>query len=331
MSPDLGDVVVRARGLALHLLSQRVIEQLARSAGSGALAGALQLAGYPTASTADQEPGRVAERIDEDIEREIARRLGVLARWLGRRRAEAFAGVFEDEQRRALREALRRLSAGLRPAASSGDWALSRRLRGALASAREPVELARVLTRAGSPYGPPLEAAIRRHGADLRRSEDALDRTWARRAVVAARQRGGRLREWVAEGIDLENAWAALLQGGGEFLEGGVWLSRERHAAIAADPDARARRRRLASALGDLGRTVLGDPERPLAALEARALNARIGREQRRARAEPLGAAPILWVVLRLRRERADLRRVNAGVGLGLSAAEIAAQLSEAA
>jgi hypothetical protein len=297
VSEPLGDVVVRARGLALHLLSQRVLEQLARSAGSGVLASALQGVGYPPAAVTEQTPASVAERIDDDIEREIARRLGVLARWLGRRRAQAFAGVFEDEERRLLREALRRLVA---------------------------------LDRHGNPYGPPLETALRRQASDPRGLEAALDVTWALRADRAAARRGGRLREWVAEGIDLENAWDALLQGGGAFLPGGARLSRAQHAAVADDPDPGARRRRLAALLGALGTAALGDPERPLPVLESRALNARIQREQRSARARPLGAAPILSVVLRLRRERADLRRINAAVALGLPAGEITAQLSAA-
>jgi hypothetical protein len=330
VSEPLGDVVVRARGLALHLLSQRVLEQLARSAGSGVLASALQGVGYPPAAVTEQTPASVAERIDDDIEREIARRLGVLARWLGRRRAQAFAGVFEDEERRLLREALRRLVAGGSPAPLSSAWWLSRRLRGALAAAREPAELARALDRHGNPYGPPLETALRRQASDPRGLEAALDVTWALRADRAAARRGGRLREWVAEGIDLENAWDALLQGGGAFLPGGARLSRAQHAAVADDPDPGARRRRLAALLGALGTAALGDPERPLPVLESRALNARIQREQRSARARPLGAAPILSVVLRLRRERADLRRINAAVALGLPAGEITAQLSAA-
>jgi hypothetical protein len=326
----LGDVVVRARGLALHLLSQRALEQLARSAGSGVLAGALQGVGYPAAPAGEQPAASAAERIDDDIEREVARRLGVLARWLGRRRAQPFAGVFEDEQRRVLREVLRRLAAGGDPARLPSAWWLRRRLRGALAAAREPAELARVLSRNGSPYGPPLELAIRRQGVDLPQIEGALDATWAGRAGRAAARVRGRLRDWVAEGIDLENAWDALLQGGGEFLPGGARLSRAQHAAVAEEPDPRARRRRLAALLGTIGRDALADPERPLATLEARALNARIAREQRCARAEPLGASPILWVVLRLRRERADLRRINAAVALGLPAADVVAQLSAA-
>jgi vacuolar-type H+-ATPase subunit C/Vma6 len=100
---------------------------------------------------------------------------------------------------------------------------------------------------------------------------------------------------------------------------------------VAADPDPSGRRRRLAARLGDLGREALGDAERSLASLELHALDARIRRERRCARGEPLGASPILWVVLRLRRERADLRRINAAVALGLPASQIASQLSVAA
>lgn len=329
MRGDLGDVVVRARGLALHLLSQRALEQLARSAGSGVLAGALQGVGYAPPPRVDGPPSGAADAIDDGIEHETARRLQLLADWLGPGRAAAFSGVFEDEERRALRDMLRRLAAGVPIAIAPTER--TRRLLQSLAGAREIVGFVRALTRHGSPYGPPLLGAIRRYGPDLRRVESALDRSFAQRARRAAGVLGGRLAEWVAEGIDLENAWDALLQGGGEFLEGGTLLSRREHAAVSGDPDPRSRRRRLFLALGSLGRGVLDDSQAPLASLEARSVNARIERERRRARLDPLGAAPILWVVLRLRRERADLRRINAGIALGLPAAAIVAQLAAAA
>lgn len=331
MSADLADVVVRARGLALHLLSRRSLEQLARCAGSGVLTAALQGVGYPPGSSPDASPRSAAEGIDDDIERETARRLGVLLRWLGPQRSAGFAGVFEEEQRRVLRAALRERFAGAPPAPPRPAWALPRRLRGALAAAGDPDEFARALGRHGSPYGPPLERVMRRYGPDLRRAEATLDVVWARRARQAADRIGGRLPAWVGEGIDVENAFDALIQGGGPFLPGGVRLTREQHAAVASEVDPGLRRGRLARVLGEVGRRALADREAPIATLESRVLEARIRREQRFARRDPLGAAPVLWFVLRLRRERADLRRINAGVALGLSPSEIAAQLSVSA
>jgi hypothetical protein len=331
VSQDLGDVVVRARGLALHLLPQRALDQLAHSAGSGVLASALQGVGYWPAPSAGGAPATAAALIDDAIEYEIGRRLHLIARWLGRRRATAFACVFEDEQRRALRGLLRRFAfgSGQEPAATvSVAWALPRRLRRALDGAREPIALARVLSRQRSPYGPALEQAIREHGTDLRPVEAALDRTFTQRAAQSAAAFGGRLAGWVADGIDLENAWDALLQGGGEFLEGGALLSREQHAGATSDPDPLSRRRRLATALAPGGLDVFDDPEAPLATLEARALAARIRLERRHARIEPLGSAPVLLAVLRFRAERADLRRINAGIALGLSASAIVGQLT---
>jgi hypothetical protein len=332
VSQDLGDVVVRARGLALHLLPRRVLDQLAHSAGSGVLAGALQGVGYWPAPREGGPPATAADVIDDAIEHELRQRLDRIARWLGRSRAAAFACVFEDEQRRALRGLLHRFAAGsaAEPAAAvSVAWALPRRLRRALDGVREPAALARVLSRKGSPYGPPLEQAIRESGADLRRVENALDRTYAERATRSAAAFGGRLAAWVADGIDLENAWDALVQGGAPFLEGGSSLSREQHATMTSDPDPLSRRRRLATVLGHAGLTGFDVSQTPLAALEARVLAGRIQLERRHARVNPLGAAPILLAVMRLRGERANLRRINAGIALGLSAPTIIGQLAE--
>jgi hypothetical protein len=332
VKPDLGDVVVRARGLAVHLLSQQALEQLARCSGGGALARALQGLGYWPGGGDTSTPSSIAEEIDDAIERKCRRRLDVLARWLGARRA-LFAGVFEDEERAAIRIWLRR-------AASPAGKAVRRR---AVASAgggsahvdpgraADLNELVRSLARGGSPYAEVLENARRTRGETLTALESALDRAFAQRARRAARRLGGRLLAWVSDGIDLENAWDALVDGGGDFVEGGRRLTRERQAAISREATEPARRRELANVFSRSPfAPVFGDRDVPLAALEGWATRVRIAEERRAARVEPLGAAPILEVVMLLRAERSDLRRINWGVDQGLPTEAIAHQLTEA-
>lgn len=317
MKPDLGDVVVRARGLANHLLPRQVLERLARSPGMGPLARALQELGYGPRSREGGVRSSAAAQIDESIAQRCQRRLDVLASWLGERRP-LFAGVFEDEERSAIRVWLRRASSG-------GPTAPD-----AARPAGVP-DLVRSLARRGSPYAEALEGVLRAQGDVVMALEAALDATFARRARLAAERLGGRLLAWVADGIDLANAWDALLGGGGDFVEGGRRLGRERHASIQRETSQPVRRRQLAAVFGPSPlAAVFDDPGLPLAALEARATALRIAQERRAARLEPLGAAPILEVVMRLRAERSDLRRVNWGVEQGLPPDAIIGQLTVA-
>jgi vacuolar-type H+-ATPase subunit C/Vma6 len=174
----------------------------------------------------------------------------------------------------------------------------------------------------------PLHAALRAHGEDLLSLETTLDRAFARRARRAAARFGGRLLAWVTDGVDLENAWSAVVEQTEGFVDGGLRLSRERHASIAGEPDAELRRRELAhvfarSALA----SVFDDPDAPLASLEARAVRARIAAERLAARTDPIGPSPILEFVMRLWAERADLRRINWGIAQGLPMEAIVGQL----
>lgn len=327
MRPALGDVAVRARGLQLHLFSQRALERLARSAGSGVLASALQGADYWPAPSPRGGSLSAAEAIDSSIEYGFARRLAVLAGWLASRR-ELFAAVFEDEERRALRICLRRLVSGGSRAGfdrpGAGLWALSRPLREQLEGVDDLAGLAATLRRARSAYAQPIARALGEHGEDVTALELALDRAFTRRARRAATRLGGRLLAWVADAIDLENAWGAVVGCVGGFVEGGTRLSRAQHSEIAGLTSERSRRRRLTRVFA--GTTLSGvfdDPLVPLPALEVRAAAARIVAERRAARVDPIGAAPVLEFVMRLRAERADLRRINWGIAQGLPSGTI--------
>lgn len=320
--PALGDVVVRARGLANHLLDRMTLHQLARSSGSGVLAGALEDVGYwPAPSAAGPAPS-AARVVERTIEHETLARLSVLARWLGERMA-LFVALFEHETRDVLRIRLREILAGgervSATAEARGGWPDLREVRAAIARAADVPELVRVLTRQGSPYAAPLAASLREHGDEPFALEAALDRTWARRARAGSARLGGSLLGFVEDEIDLRNAWGALAGAGRLFVEGGRALPRALHDSIAAEPEEPGRRRRLARAFhGGLLQGVFDDPDAGLEALEARARAARIVGAHRAARLDPIGVSPILEVVLRLWAERADLRCIGFGVATGL-------------
>lgn len=328
MSSDLGDVAVRARGLAGHLLSAADLERLARASGRSALRRGLEGFGYWPAPAEGATLRSTAEAIEAGIESEIMRRLDLLRAWLGERSRD-FAGVFEESERRSVRIHLRRLAAAEAPAAAERpELAAPERTRRELSRATDLPGLVSALQRIRSPYAGALREALRTHGEDLMALETALDRAFAERARVAASSRGGRLLSWVIDGIDLDNAWSAILGQGEGFIAGGRRLSRDRHAAIAADGDGRRRRRELSRAFArsPLSR-VFDDPEAPLATLESRGLRARIAEERRATRLDPIGAAPILEYVMRVQAEWADLRRIHWGIAGGLPAAAIAGQL----
>jgi vacuolar-type H+-ATPase subunit C/Vma6 len=329
--PALGDVAVRARGLAGHLLSRSDLERLARISGSGVLARALEALGYWPAPSEGSVAGSTADYIDAAIEHEIMRRLALLGRWLAERRG-LFVGVFEEQERRALRIQLRRLAAGETHPLSHGarqvGFGLPRGMRDALERAGDIAGLLTALGRIGSPYAEPLQAALRSQGEDLLSLETTLDQTFAGRARRAAERQGGRLLSWVMDGIDLENAWGAVLEQTGGFVDGGCRLSRERHATIAREADDRQRRRQLAKVFARSSMSsIFEDPDAPLAVLETRALRARIAAERSAARIDPIGPSPILECVMRMRAEHADLRRINWGIAVGMPAEAIVGQL----
>jgi vacuolar-type H+-ATPase subunit C/Vma6 len=328
--PALGDVVVRARGLATHLLDHRAMLHLSRASGSSALAGALENVGYWPAPSAAGQALSAAAVVDRTIEHEISKRLAVLARWLDDRIAQ-FGGLFEAEVRDILRVRLRELTAGRGttsvPTPGSG-WPALRQLRSVIASATGIPELMRALARVQSPYAGPLASALRQHDEDPRALETALDRSWARRARRAASRGGAPLLGWVEDEIDLHNAWETLVGNAGSHLEGGRQLPHSLCETIASEPDEASRRRRLARTfrVGALA-GVFDDPEIEFALLEARARAARIADARRAARLDPIGASSILEVVLRLQAERADLRCISWGVAAGLSHETIVARL----
>jgi len=330
---DLGDVVVRTRGLARRLLEGEQLRQLARASSSGHLAGALEDLGYwmaPSAGGAALPASRLVERA---VEHETLRRLDIVVRWLDDRTA-LFSPMLELEVCDALRVRLRELSDAVVPARRSvvgalGGWAGLREVRRAAAQASDTRELVRALTRLGSPYAAPLATAMRRQGEDARALEETLGDTWAHRARLAAARSGGPMRCWVEDEIDLGNAWTALAGHAGAFVAGGRALPRLAFEAVAEERDGSSKRRQLVRAFRETGLgLVFEDPDLGMSALEARARAVRIARAHGQARLDPIGEGPIVEFMLRLWSERADLRCIAWGVDARMTTDAIVSQLA---
>lgn len=324
--PIWSDVSARARGLAAHLLDRRALERLAAAKEIPELAFDLDRAGFAI--------DRCAEATAADLERAVrrvaARRFAVIARWCGPARAEALAAFFEDEDRRSLRALVRGALAGIPPAervlALLPTPALPERALSELAAAASPREVAALLATWKSPYASAIAPETRRAHPDLFALDGALGKVFAARALEGARRGGREVRAFAEETIDVENALAALLIAAEPaevdaeacFVPGGKRLGRATFAAAAAT-------RKPVEAARLLGQAFAGTPLEEafrlagpdLPALERAILAARIRALVRAARRDPLGAAPVLAFLLRVRAEAADIRRAIFGVALG--------------
>ncbi len=327
------DLDARARGLATHLLGRAELQALAQAPDRVALAEALRHRGYPV-----EEGETTAEALELALRRVAALRLRILARWSGVR-ADALTVLFEDEDRRSLRALLRgavqgaaaeaRL-AGLIPTPTLPERALRE-----LAQRDKPAAIAALLTAWRNPYGSALLSVASAAQPDLFRLELIVNRTFAARALRAARHTAP-LAAHVRETIDLENAFSALvLAAEGKdvtpkdaFLPGGERLSIAAFevAAAAGDP-AEAMRRLAASFAGTaLARAFHGRAGDP-AQLEATVLRIRVRALVQAMRLTPLGPAPVLAYALRLRAEMEDLRRIIWGVALAAPRAGLVLEL----
>lgn len=340
---DWGTANARARGLATHLLSR---EGLLHAAGAGtwsAAARSLVGSGFP----ASERDLVSREEFDRAAGRIAAGRLGLLGRWLGDQRG-ALAVIYEDEDRRSVRRLLRGAVQGVSPDARllglipTPDLPEQLLLRLSRASSSDHLVL--LLVRSGHPAGRALTSATgskRDHQAPgLWRSDVALGRLFATRATRAARRAGSRVRQFVALLIDLENAWSLLARPdwGAEvtpdalFLDGGRALDHDafaRLAALGGSPDAMGRELSKRFASTPLA-GMFADP--PGAAhLEDRAAAALIAWQRAEARKDPLSAARVLEVLLRIRGEAHDVRLVVFAVDLGAPPQTIEPSLVSAA
>lgn len=321
-----GDLDARARGLGTHLLTRQQVESLTAARELPELAAALRGAGLPIA-----EDVAAAAGLDLAVRRAAAAQLQVLERWVGARSA-VLAVVFEDEDRRSLRALARgaaqhatpeaRLS-GLIPTPSLPERALEE-------LSRQPsvAAVATLLAVWGDPYAVALREVAAAAQPDLLKIELAVNRTFAARALAAARRgRSGELVAYVRETTDLENAAAALvLAGQGKeivpkdaFLAGGARLdiAAFERAVATGDPVAAAQILGATLAPGLVARAFRGDVA-ALASIEATILRLRIAELHAARRHSPLGPAPLLEYALRLRVQVLDLRRIIWGVALAV-------------
>jgi vacuolar-type H+-ATPase subunit C/Vma6 len=321
-------VNARARGLGSRLLEPEALLELARIDGIGALARALAARGV----IPDDSAAGTAAELALAVRRAGAREVAILRRWLGPRDA-ALAVALDGEDRRSLRALLRGAAEGAPPEVRLTGLiptpSLPERILRELAEQTDIRDQAVLLVAAGHPTGSAVLEAVAEREPDLFRVEIAIARVLADRATRGTHRAGTFLREHVAGLIDRDNARAALIlaaTGDDEpvaplFLAGGHLQLEEFERAIATgDP---------ASAAGVLGRTrgaggiadlLLRYAASP-GALEAAVEEDVVGALRRQARHDPLGPAPVLLFLHRIRRQSAALGRLIWGADLGAPAA----------
>jgi vacuolar-type H+-ATPase subunit C/Vma6 len=318
------DVNARAKGLATRLLSPEAIAGLAGAGDLRELSRAL--AGLGVLS--EEVPDATAPVLELALRRAAARELGLARRWLGPR-ADVVAVALEAEDRRSLRALVRGAAAGVHAEARLTGLmptpTLPERLLRELAGRSSIRDQAALLVAAGHPAGPPLLAAAAPQEPDLFAVELAIARAFAERAIRGGRRGGKFLREYVGDLIDAENCRTALLLArriGGEppgsaFIAGGRRLTRERfeRAASAGDPVSAARLIGEALGGGAEATLLLRHADAPTA-LEAALEEHETDRLVRAARLDPLGPAPVLLYLRRLRAQTVALGEVVWGLDL---------------
>jgi len=336
MSRSWEDLNARVGGLSSRLLKRPQLEMLGQAGDLAGLAIGLENTGLLPPGFAERSSPAA---LDLAIRRVFADRLRLLVLW-SRERAHSLAVIFGDEDRRSLRAILRgaiqgapseaRL-AGLMPTPSLPEKALEELAR--QPTAAEVVTLLRVW---GNPYGPPLRSAAQAAQPDLFKLELLLSQVFAARAVAAGRGGGRALNDYVAQVIDLENAFAALVlaeQGqdvrpAEGYVHGGQRLSLRAFCTAASAGELREAGSVLAFTFAG---TPFAEAFRALAAeragLEEEVLALQIQHAERAARRDPLGIAPVVAYSLRLRGESLDLRRIIWGVALGAPSGQLTSDL----
>lgn len=334
MTTKWEDLAARARGLATHLIPRASLESLAGAADLPALAERWAELGLLPADHGGADPAS----LELAARREAARRLRVLGRWLGDR-AAVLAVFFEDEDRRSVRAMVRGAEAGIsREARLSGlipTPELSERLLEELAGQDSPRRIAALLVAWRHPFGTALHEVASVTHPDLARVELALHRAFAAQATRGAKSGGRALQDYVAETMDVLNAEAALMLAGGSqeilpedaYLNGSRILTRDTFRQAAASAG-------VHDAWRVLGASFRGTPledgfrgAEPPPSLEAEILGARITAWRRKARLMPVGPAPVIEYLLRLRAQVLQLRSLLWATALGMPPAARARQL----
>ena len=336
MTPRWDDVNARARGLGTRLFSRAQLEALSRVGDPATLTDACRRLGLPLA--AERETATPAE-LELAVRRWAAAALRILARWAGPRVA-ALAVIYEEEDRKSLRAimrgALRGAPAESRLAGLVPTPALPERALEELARQPTPAAVAALLSVWRNPYGPSLATPAAATHPDPFALDLALDRTFAARALMAARTAGHALVASVRETVDLTNALTAMVLAvaGRDIVPKDAFLPGGEHVSITVFEEAAALGEpgavgmRLARALAP---APVAEPFRHIAAdlagLEDQLLRARIRALARQTRLSPLGPAPVLWFALRLRAQVVDLQRIIWGAALTVPRGALVAAL----
>lgn len=317
MSVRWDPVATRARGLATHLLDDEALRGLARAADRAELAAMLDSGPYREIV---RRTGGGAEALERALTRHHAGRLAILVRWLTPDEG-VLAPVFLALDAEAVRRIARGILGGAPPEERIQDAiptpTLGRKELALLATTESVGALVGLLRIWEHPLGAALAEEAEAPRPDPFRLEAALGRGLGRSLFEATRKGDRGLRAYAAEEIDGWNVGAALVLAGSDtevdrrtlFVEGGSIIDADAFLDAASAPD----KDRAEDVLAEAAR---GTPfERPLsarpstpAAVDDRILDARIARLRGEIRRRPLGSAPVLWFVLRLRRERRALR-----------------------
>ena len=319
MSPGWEDLVARVRGASSRLLGRDRLVELARARDVVHLVTMLEEWCRVSLGVA---PGASAADVELAARRLAAAHLATLARW-GLRRSRFLTPFFLDEDRRSVRSLLRGAAAGSPEAARLAGLVptslLPERALRELARQRTPADVAALLSAWGHPFGSPLLNDARSATPDLLRVDVALNEAWSSASAAAVRRapRGFGTRRalaaFVSETADVENALTALQLAGQKtsipldslFMPNGKELTREQFRHAAGSPSA-------ATAQAILGR-VFDDPllarafDGATRDTEDRLLAARLRIAGQKAFQFPLGAAPVVHFMLRVRAEIHDL------------------------
>lgn len=297
MSDVWSDVSARARGLSTHLIGGAALRDLARTADYEALASALER-GAAAETPHIERHGVSAGSLELAARRTSAARLATIARWCGDR-AGKLAPVFDAEDHRSIRAALRGAAAGVSPedrrAGLIPTPELPEKALQELSHQPTPAAVAALLLAWDHPIAPAILAEARREQPDLFVLEQALDAGFAERATPIARRNGEALRDFVHILAVAQRAWTAL---------------------SAEDPEKALGPLRSALPKTELG-TLLATGVPAIDDLDRATLATLLNTERRHAREDPLGLGPVLYYLTRLRSEMRDLVYIAWGIALG--------------
>lgn len=319
MSPGWEDLVARVRGLSSHLVGRRQLIELAQASDLVRMVTLLEEASGESLGVA---PGSSPAQTELAVRRAAALHLATLARW-SLTRTRLLTPFFLDEDRRSVRTLLRGAAAGSpseeRLRGLVPTPALPERALRELAAQRSVADIAAQLSAWNHPFGSALLAVARDPKPDLLRLDLLLNDIYITESAAAIRHapRGHHTRReltaYVSETADIENAMTALQLAGEPttvapvefFLPGGRHLSLDAFLAVAKSPS-------LAVGKGLLQREFRDTPFASafggsLRDVEDRVFAARLHNAVRNALLFPLGAAPVIAFVLRLRAEVRDL------------------------